>query len=428
MDIIIGGGITGLSYAMYNAQGEYLIIEKETELGGYCRTLRRNGFVWDFSGHFFHFQDAGIKELLMCGLESENQVVKVEKDTKIKYKDRYVDFPFQKNIHQLPKDEFIDCLVDLFDVRETESHNFKEMLYCKFGKSIAEKFLIPYNEKLYACDLNSLDKDAMGRFFPYAEKEEIIKNFRVKDNSSYNGSFVYPKNGAIEYVNNICRRLDINKFKTNASVVSIDPNKKEVVIDTGEVLAYDRLISTVPFPKLLNLCGLNYNESVYNWNQVLVFNMGFDKKGPNTTSHWIYYPDKKICFYRVGFYDNILQQDRTSLYVELGFDKNADIDPDKWLASVLHDLKEVGCITDDMRLVDYQSLIMDPAYVHITEQSQKDVKEKKALLAKYDIYSIGRYGSWTYCSIEDNIKEAKGLSDTLRLHDGEDNQYNCSNL
>ena len=117
-----------------------------------------------------------------------------------------------------------------------------------------------------------------------------------------------------------------------------------------------------------------------------------------------------------------------NLYVELGFDKNADIDPDKWLASVLHDLKEVGCITDDMRLVDYQSLIMDPAYVHITEQSQKDVKEKKALLAKYDIYSIGRYGSWTYCSIEDNIKEAKGLSDTLRLHDGEDNQYNCSNL
>lgn len=38
------------------------------------------------------------------------------------------------------------------------------MLYCKFGRSIAEKFLIPYNKKLYACDLDKLDKDAMGRF------------------------------------------------------------------------------------------------------------------------------------------------------------------------------------------------------------------------------------------------------------------------
>ena len=50
------------------------------------------------------------------------------------------------------------------------------MLYAKFGKSIADKFLIPYNEKLYACDLDTLDPDAMGRFFPYADKEEIINN------------------------------------------------------------------------------------------------------------------------------------------------------------------------------------------------------------------------------------------------------------
>lgn len=29
------------------------------------------------------------------------------------------------------------------------------------------------------------------------------------------------------------------------------------------------------------------------------------------------------------------------------------------------------------------------------------------------VYSIGRYGSWTYCSIEDNIKEAQALADTF---------------
>ena len=44
------------------------------------------------------------------------------------------------------------------------------MLYQKFGKSIAENFLIPYNEKLYACDLDELDEESMGRFFPYAKQ------------------------------------------------------------------------------------------------------------------------------------------------------------------------------------------------------------------------------------------------------------------
>ena len=30
------------------------------------------------------------------------------------------------------------------------------------------------------------------------------------------------------------------------------------------------------------------------------------------------YPENKYCFYRVGFYDNIMCQDRMSLYVEIG--------------------------------------------------------------------------------------------------------------
>ena len=60
------------------------------------------------------------------------------------------------------------------------------MLYSKFGRSIAEMFLIPYNEKLYACDLNKLDTEAMGRFFPHADKYEIIRNFKKPDNFSYN--------------------------------------------------------------------------------------------------------------------------------------------------------------------------------------------------------------------------------------------------
>ena len=64
------------------------------------------------------------------------------------------------------------------------------MLYEKFGRGIAEKFLIPYNEKLYACDLDTLDHDAMGRSFPYVDKEDIVKGFRNSQRVSYNSSFL----------------------------------------------------------------------------------------------------------------------------------------------------------------------------------------------------------------------------------------------
>ena len=64
-------------------------------------------------------------------------------------------------------------------------------------------------------------------------------------------------------------------------------------------------------------------------------------------------------------------------------------------------------------LVDYEVVLMDPAYVHIRKESIQEVIRQKALLANYDIYSIGRYGSWIYCSIEDNIIEAKALAERL---------------
>ena len=102
-----------------------------------------------------------------------------------------------------------------------------------------------------------------------------------------------------------------------------------------------------------------------------------------------------------------------SLYVELGFAKDDVINPNEWIGPILRDLETSGIKSKEQTLVDYESIIMDPAYVHINSRSIKDVEERKAELAKFDVYSIGRYGSWTYCSIEDNIKEARDLSNHL---------------
>ena len=272
MDLIVGAGVTGLSYAAYT-KNDYLVIEKESEIGGYCRTIKQDGFVWDYSGHFFHFQDEDIKKEVMDGMNMD-AILSVTKRTQIKYKKGLVDYPFQKNIHQLEKSELIDCLYDLFNNPYVDSSSFKDMLYRKFGKSIAEKFLIPYNEKLYACDLNALDVDAMGRFFPFADKEEIIANFKATKENSYNAHFLYPRGGAIEYVKSICKKVDMDKVSLNESIVALD-TKEHIAYTNKREIKYDNLISTVPFPALLNLTKIDYDKALYTSNKVLVFNIGF---------------------------------------------------------------------------------------------------------------------------------------------------------
>jgi hypothetical protein len=52
---------------------------------------------------------------------------------------------------------------------------------------------------------------------------------------------------------------------------------------------------------------------------------------------------------------------------------------------------------------------MDPAYVHITQRSMAEHGRIAKELRARGVYAVGRYGGWTYCSIEDNIVEARAL-------------------
>jgi hypothetical protein len=56
---------------------------------------------------------------------------------------------------------------------------------------------------------------------------------------------------------------------------------------------------------------------------------------------------------------------------------------------------------------------MDPAYVHITRASLAEQARLSTVPRQSGVHSLGRYGGWTYCSIEDNIVEARRLAATL---------------
>jgi protoporphyrinogen oxidase len=47
--LIIGGGITGLSTASFLGKGyDYLVLESDNELGGYCKTTKRNNALFRY--------------------------------------------------------------------------------------------------------------------------------------------------------------------------------------------------------------------------------------------------------------------------------------------------------------------------------------------------------------------------------------------
>ena len=416
-NLIIGAGISGLTFANYT-KDDYLIIEKENEVGGYCRTIKQDGYVWDYAGHFFHFNTEEFKNKFIKQMPKED-IIYNEKCTKIIYKGKLIDFPFQTNIHQLEKEEFIDCLYDLFNKEEKDNYdNFLDMLYGKFGKIIVEKFLKPYNEKLYAVDLKELDVEAMGRFFPYANKEEIINNMKNQQVNSYNSTFLYPKNGAGSFIKILEDNLDKEKLLLNTSLKELDIKNHIATLSNNEKIEYKNLINTIPLNNFIKILG-NKDELLekMSYNKVLVFNVGFDKKSPLCTKeHWLYIPNKEINFYRCGFYNNILGEEKLSMYIEIGYNKNENITEEeinKQLDLTLNNLNKLGIIDKDMKLVSYSTVIMDPAYVHINTETTKEIDELKEELKQDNIYTIGRYGAWIYNSMEDSMLKAKELAEKI---------------
>lgn len=415
--LIIGAGISGLTFANY-IKNDYLILEKESEVGGYCRTIRKGDFIWDYAGHFFHFKTDEFKKLFLNEVNKDD-IIHKDKCTKILYKDQLIDYPFQTNIHELDKQDFIDCLYDLFNKEEKDNYdNFLDMLYGKFGKSIVEKFLKPYNEKLYACDLKTLDKDSMGRFFPYANINQIINNMKKNKDVSYNNTFLYPKNGAGSFIDILYNNLDKNRVLLNTNIVSVDIENKKVKTADGNIYEFEYLINTAPLNHFLQLTNDENFFSLVNelsYNKVLVFNLGFNKKSKLTKEHWIYIPAKDCNYYRIGFYDNILDSEKLSMYIEIGYSKDAKINIDEQLDLTLQNLKKQGIIDDSTKLEEYVSIVMDPAYVHINTSTEQKIAKLKQTLKSNNIYTIGRYGAWTYCSMEDCMLEAKKISEELSV-------------
>jgi protoporphyrinogen oxidase len=415
--VVVGAGITGLGFANYyrahRPGARVVVLERDAEPGGYCRTVEQGGFVWDYSGHFFHFKHPDIEAWLRARMPADADVRTVTRRAVIRFAGRDVEFPFQTHIHQLPHDDFLECLVELhFRPRgDAPPRSFGEMLVQRFGRGITERFLRPYNEKLYATDLDALDVDAMGRFFPRADVDDIYRSMRpgAGTDHGYNATFTYPAGGAMEYVRALLRDLPADAVACDEPVLAIDRAAREVVTARRRI-RYDHVVSSAPLPALAALCGAPHAD-VFTSNRVLVWNLGFDRKGARDV-HWMYFPDRATSFYRVGWYDNILDGDRMSLYVEVGAAHGAVVDVDAMRARVLDDLAREG-IVDGHRLVAHHHVVLDPAYCHITRASLAETERLAAELAAADVHTAGRYGRWTYCSIEDNLVEARALAAQL---------------
>jgi len=419
--LILGGGISGIAFSHFYPKNDYLIIEKTDRLGGLCKSFKVGDSIFDYSGHFLHFKNPEIKKyiekLIMKHATGEFKtydrqasIVMTDDDGNII---QIIDYPFQANIHQLDKETFIQCLTDLWNGTSTQdSDNFEEFVRNAFGNKITDIFFKPYNEKLYCTDLKEISADGMKRFIPKVVFDEVIENFKTKKEFGYNSTFLYSSTSGIQgLVDAFIKEKSVN-VSLNETVLDINLQNKIVKTDK-RTITYETLVNTLPlnlFTKLARQDTLNL-KSV----DVDVYNITYEGEVSPLIKDkcWVYVPDKRIPFYRVGYYNHMSGKKDTSIYVETS--TVTGLDSALTILDIDSALKKHGFIYDDAKIKDSQQLLMSPAYVIIEKDTVEKVSKYRTLLQKHNVYLTGRYSTWDYDSIEDNISDARDLAIKLAL-------------
>jgi len=437
--VILGAGLTGLSAAYHLNLKPFVLVERAECVGGHARSERRAGYTFDVTGHWLHLRDPRV-QALVARLFRPGELVEIERCASVLSHGVLLPYPFQANLYGLPLKLVQECLVGFVEACEAaargdgpEPRTFEDYAIARFGRGIARHFFIPYNTKLWGMHPNCLTPAWVSRYIPVPEVDQLIGGAigLQQHGLGYNPRFLYPKAGGIDALPKALLRGILGRgageLRTKTDVEEVDPLKKRVKLAGGsDWLHYDALISTIPLPELIrripqaptHIQRLSAELRCVSWRYLNVAT----RTSPPVDYHWVYVPEERYPFFRVGVFNNAVPSMAPpgggSLYVELT-DRVGAVN----MPEVLQALADAGAITAvrdvvfaDVRDIEYAYVVFDDAY----EEATRTIHQ---WLHGVGLRSCGRYGAWIYNAMEDSIIQgmeaatwAEDLSFRARQH------------
>lgn len=427
MIVVLGAGLAGLS-AAYHLQETHdlFVLEREQRPGGLCRSVVKDGFTFDLTGHLLHLRRPEIRALVE-NLIPEQRFVKIDRKAFIHSHGTFTPYPFQVNTHGLPAEVVAECLLGFAEAMgngavspcEAEGISFAEWVMRTFGAGIARHFMIPYNEKLWLTDLQEVTCDWVSWSIPRPTLTEVVEGALGISRKAfgYNPSFLYPREGGIQVLPDALASR-VKNITCGAEAVSIDPHRRTVSMRSGGTLPYERLVSTLPLPRLLAIAkGLPswMSDAARRMRHVAVINLNLGvERVVEPGRHWVYFPEKEFVFYRAGFPASFTPAAApdgcSSIYVEIAARPGEPWDEERLHEQARSGLIRAGILGSADRIVTRATFYINPAYVIYDRHRREVLPRIHAELARQGIHSIGRYGGWYYNSMEDSMADGRTLA------------------
>jgi len=316
--LVLGGGPSGLTVA--NAlilegipRDEIVLLEKESRVGGLCRSEMIDGAPIDVGGgHFLDIRRKNVLDFLFSFMP-ETEWTLFDRISKIRILDLEVDHPYEANLWQLPVHVQVDYLESIAQagcVRgDPMPESFADWIHWKFGHRIANDYMLPYNKKIW-----SMNPDELGTYWLYKLPDVSFRDTLMsclerspQGKLPAHGKFYYPKQFGY---GEVWRRMGDalgESLVTDCPVESFDFENRIV---NGRWSA-DTIISTIPWSLWRDYCQLPGDvDAAIRVLQNAPINVDYYPETLKSNAHWIYEPDESISYHRLLLRSNFAKNSR----------------------------------------------------------------------------------------------------------------------
>lgn len=454
-NLILGGGISGVSASYHIGHDTCAILEKESFSLGILESRTIDGYTWDQGPHVSFTKHDYVKNLFAENIDG--QYLEHSATPVNYYKGLWIDHPVQSNLYQLPEDVRERCVTSFLEQRsqgnalEPQLNNYHEWCAYSLGEEIASEFIAAYTRKYWTVEPSELVTDWIGPRVHVPNVEDLLAGAKGKTGGKnhYISKIRYPEYGGYQsFVKPLTK--DANIF-LNHEVVSLDLKNKMVRCENGAVFKYGRLISTIPLPVFVSLVT-DIDQSAIEaaqklrCSELLLVNVEVPVK-VKRKEQWLYVYDEDMITSRVTIMDNLAPSNApegcSAVQVEIysSVDKPLPSDANMIARQVVAELYTLGLIDHSCpkesvkfhtRYLKYANVIFD----HNRRKALDDIfkaleplglrrnaRDLDALTdwseaasnQRGDLCLLGRFGEWKYYWSDDCVMAGKMLAYDAKL-------------
>ena len=333
--------------------------------------------------------------------------------TKIDYKNTIISYPFEFALSDIDPEEATDCILGILEKSGEEPDVFEDWLKWNFGEALANKYLLPYNRKIWQRDLQNISSCWVKGKMPIPNVREILYaalSRNASETAMIHSSYYYPKHDGI---NSFIFRLIklIRDFQLNTSLQFLERKEKYWIVN--EEVKAKRLISTIPIPELIkamqaiptdimeSIARLDYNS--------LTTVLCEQRKNHQGLWSWLYLPDEMYSAHRIVYQGNFSIYNSPEGKLGAIYEQTGIHSPE----TVIKNLQDEN-VPDELnavKIIDYEHT--QYAYPIFHKRYMEDIKIIQEWLISLEIFSVGRFAEWKYFNMDRCIERAFEVRDHL---------------